>query len=237
MAGHGLPAELGKAARRVRFEALIFDFDGVLVESEWVGNKQIADWLTAHGHPTSVEESMREFMGLAGADFIGAIERWIGRTLPAHFHADREAEDERVMEQGVGEVAGAVAFVRSLPPALPRAICSSSSSAWVRRHLQHIGLDGAFGAMIFSGREHVARGKPAPDLYLHAAAALGVPIRRCAVIEDSPVGATGALASGATVIGLVAGRHCLDGHAERLRDLGVRQIASDFGEVAAFLRG
>ena len=73
------------------------------------------------------------------------------------------------MAEGVGEVAGAVAFVRALPAALPKAICSSSSSAWVRRHLEHLGLDDVFGAMIFSGREHVARGKPAPDLYLHAA--------------------------------------------------------------------
>jgi HAD superfamily hydrolase (TIGR01509 family) len=219
----------------MNYEALIFDFDGVLVESEYAGNRQIADWLTAHGHPTSVEESMREFMGLAGVDFIGAIERWIGRTLPDHFHSDREAEDARAMAEGVGEVAGAVAFIRSLPPALPKAVCSSSSSAWVRRHLEHIGLEGAFGEMIFSGREHVARGKPAPDLYLHAAAALGVPIERIAIIEDSQVGVTGALASGATVIGLVAGRHCLDGHEERLRALGVGQIAHDFDEVAAFL--
>ena len=89
--------------------------------------------------------------------------------------------------------------------------------------------------MIFSGREHVARGKPAPDLYLHAAAALGVPIDRIAIIEDSPVGVAGALASGATVIGLVAGRHCLPGHEERLRALGVRHIARDFDEVAALL--
>lgn len=220
---------------RVRFDAIIFDFDGVLVESEWAGNKQIADWLTAAGHPTSVEDSMREFMGLAGADFIGAIERWIGRALPPEFHGAREAEDQRAMAEGVGEVAGAVAFIRSLPPGLPKAICSSSSSAWVRRHLEHIGLDGVFGDLIFSGREHVARGKPAPDLYLRAAEALGVPIERCAIIEDSPVGVTGAIASGATVIGLVAGRHCLDGHEERLRALGVRQIAHDFEEVAALL--
>ena len=219
----------------MRFDALIFDFDGVLVESEWVGNKQIADWLTAHGHPTSVEDSMREFMGLAGADFIGAIERWIGRALPGHFHADREAEDARVMAEGVEEVAGAVAFISSLPPALRKAVCSSSSSAWVKRHLEHIGLADAFGQTIFSGREHVARGKPAPDLYLHAADVLGVDIRRCAIIEDSPVGVTGALASGAAVIGLVAGRHCLDGHEERLRELGVRHIAHDFDEVALFL--
>lgn len=233
MAGGGVPVR----PAAVRFDAVIFDFDGVLIESEWAGNKQIADWLTAHGHPTSVEDSMREFMGLAGADFIGAIERWIGRTLPKEFHTAREAEDERAMADGVGEVAGAVAFIRSLPPALPRAICSSSSSAWVRRHLEHIRLDDLFGDMIFSGREQVVRGKPAPDLYLHAAAALGVPIERCAIIEDSPVGVTGALASGATVIGLVAGRHCLDGHEVRLRALGVRNIAHDFDEVAAFLGG
>ena len=228
-------SEAVRSPGSIRFDALIFDFDGVLVESEWAGNKQIADWLTAAGHPTSTEESMREFMGLAGADFIVAIERWIGRTLPPEFHTAREAEDARAMAEGVGEVAGAVAFIRALPPGLPKAICSSSSSAWVRRHLAHIGLDGAFGDLIFSGREHVARGKPAPDLYLRAAEALAVPIRRCAIIEDSPVGVAGAVASGATVIGLVAGRHCLDGHEERLRALGVERIAHDFDELAALL--
>ena len=219
----------------MKFDALLLDFDGVLLESEWAGNRQIADYLTARGHPTSVEESMREFMGLAGLDFLGAIERWIGRAVPDDFHAARAEEDERAIAEGVEEVAGAVAFVRSLPAGLPKAICSSSSSHWVRSHLANLGLGGAFGEMIFSGREHVVRGKPAPDLYLHAATALGVPIERIVIVEDSPVGAKGALASGATVIGLVAGRHCLEGHADRLRDLGVRHIARDFDEVAALL--
>jgi HAD superfamily hydrolase (TIGR01509 family) len=219
----------------MRFEGLIFDFDGVLLESEWAGNKQIADWLTAIGHPTSVEDSMREFMGLAGLDFIGAIERWIGRAVPDDFHDARAQEDERAIAEGVEEVAGAVAFIRGLPADLPKAICSSSSSHWIESHLANLGLEGVFAGMIFSGREHVARGKPAPDLYLHAAAALGVDIARIAIIEDSPVGVQGALASGATVIGLVAGRHCMDGHADRLRALGVRHIARDFGEVAALL--
>lgn len=219
----------------MRVDALIFDFDGVLLESEYAGNKQIADWLTARGHPTSVEESMNNFMGLAGLDFLGAIERWIGRALPDDFHGDRAAEDARAIAEGVEEVAGAAAFIRSLPPGLPKAICSSSSTHWIESHLAHLGLAEAFGGMIFSGREHVRRGKPAPDLYLHAADALGVPIGRIAVIEDSPVGVEGALASGAEVIGLVAGRHCLPGHAQRLRGLGVRHIARDFAEVAALL--
>lgn len=219
----------------MRFAALIFDFDGVLLESEWAGNTQIADYLTAIGHPTSVEESMRNFMGLAGKDFVAAIERWIERPLPEGFHGARAAEDARALAEGLEEVAGAVQFIRSLPPDLPKAICSSSSSHWVRSHLANLGLGDAFGEMIFSGREHVARGKPAPDLYLHAAAVLGAPIAKVAIIEDSPVGVEGALASGATVIGLVAGRHCLPGHAERLRALGARHIARDFDEVADLL--
>jgi len=219
----------------MRFDALIFDFDGVLLESEWAGNAQIADYLTARGHPTSVAESMREFMGLAGLDFIGAIERWIGGPLPEDFHDARAEEDARAIAEGLDEVAGAAAFIRSLPPGLPKAICSSSSTHWIESHLAHLGLEGVFGGMIFSGREHVARGKPAPDLYLHAAEALGVPIGRVAIIEDSPVGVEGALASGATVVGLVAGRHCLPGHAERLRALGVHHIAANFEEVAALL--
>jgi len=207
----------------------------VLLESEWAGNAQIADFLTRAGHPTSVEEAMHHFMGLAGREFHAAIEGWIGGPLPKGFAEARAEEDRRALAEGVAEVAGAVAFVRSLPPGLPRAVASSSSSQWVRAHLRHLGLDQAFGERIFSGREHVARGKPAPDLYLLAADAMGVPIGRCAIIEDSPVGVRGALESGATVIGFVGGRHCLDGHEERLRALGVREIAHDFGQVAALI--
>ena len=178
---------------------------------------------------------MEHFMGLAGSDFLAAVERRIGTALPAGFHEAREAEDKRVMAEGIDAVAGAVAFVRGLPPELPRAIVSSSSVAWIGRHLRHIGLREAFGDHLYSGREHVARGKPAPDLYLHAAAALGVAIERTAILEDSPVGATGAIASGAYVIGLTAGSHCGPGHADRLRALGVQAIANDFDQVAALL--
>ena len=215
--------------------AILFDFDGVLIESEYAGNTQIAAYLTEIGHPTTPDESMAQFMGLAGADFIGAVERWIGRRLPDDFQAAREAEAERVIAEGIEAVAGAVAFVNGLPACLPRAICSSSSTPWIRAHLAHIGLADAFGDHLYSGREHVAHGKPAPDIYLFATDALGVPIEHCVVIEDSAVGAAGALASGARVIGLTAGSHCAPDHAEALRALGVAEIARDFDAVAALL--
>jgi HAD superfamily hydrolase (TIGR01509 family) len=178
---------------------------------------------------------MANFMGLAGADFLGAVERWIGRAIPEDFHAARAEEDARVLEEGLPAVAGAIRFVEELPADLPRAIASSSSTRWISRHLEHLGIRAAFGEHIYSGREHVARGKPAPDLYLHAAAAIGVPIERCVILEDSPVGVTGAVASGAAVIGLCAGSHCAPDHADRLRALGVTLIAHDFDEVRRLL--
>jgi HAD superfamily hydrolase (TIGR01509 family) len=207
----------------------------VLIESEYVGNKQIADYLTGIGHPTSVEQAMAAFMGLSGADFLQAIERWIGKVVPDDFHVARAAEDERVLREGVPAVAGAIAFAESLPATLPRAVASSSGPEWIRTHLDHLGLRPAFEPHVYSGKVDVSRGKPAPDLYLHAAARLGVAIERVAVIEDSPVGVTGAVASGAYVIGLVAGSHCFAGHGERLRQIGAHVVAHSFEEVAALL--
>ncbi len=219
----------------MRFAALLFDFDGVLIESEQAGNRQIAEWLTGAGHPTTPEESMARFMGLAGHDFHAALEAYVGGALPADFHTARAAEDARAMAAGIDAVAGAVAFVRSLPAELPKAVVSSSPVRWIARHLDHIGLAGAFGDHLYSGREHVARGKPAPDLYRFAADRLGVAIEDCAIIEDSPVGATGAVASGGHVIGLVAGTHCGARHAERLLAIGVDAVTADFAEVRRLL--
>jgi beta-phosphoglucomutase-like phosphatase (HAD superfamily) len=214
---------------------LIFDFDGVLLESEWISNRHLAQLLSALGHPTTVDHALTHFTGLSGSSFLKAIERHIGGPLPGEFHSARKEEDERALVEGLDAVAGAVDFVRSLPPDLPRAIASSSTTHWIRTHLQHLGIGDAFGEHVYSGHEHVERGKPAPDIYLHAAKQIGVRIDRCAIIEDSEVGATGAVKSGARVIGLVAGRHCTDGHDERLRSLGVEEIAYSFDDVAAFL--
>ncbi len=219
----------------MKFEGIIFDFDGVLLESEAAGNEHLAALLTELGFPTSREEALTHYTGLSGRDFLAAIEARIGAALPAEFHVRRAEEDARVLADGLVEVAGAVAFVRSLPADWPKAVASSSSSLWVTTHLDHLGIRDAFGDKVFSGKEHVARGKPAPDLYWHAADALGIDIARTVILEDSVVGATGAVASGATVIGLVAGSHCLPGHAERLRALGVHAVAESFEEVARLL--
>jgi HAD superfamily hydrolase (TIGR01509 family) len=219
----------------MRFDAILFDFDGVLIESEAAGNRHLSAYLSALGHPITPTETMARFMGLAGTDFRTAVEGHIGRPLPADFHAAREAEEVRALADGIEEVAGAVAFVRALPAELPVAVASSSPTYWIEAHLRHLGLLDRFAGHISSGREHVAKGKPAPDIYWHAAAGLGVPIERCAILEDSPVGVTGAAKSGAFVIGLCAGGHCPADHGARLGGLGADVVAADFGEVAAAL--
>jgi HAD superfamily hydrolase (TIGR01509 family) len=216
-------------------DAIILDFDGVLLESEYEGNRHLAELLTELGHPTSVEEALTHFIGLSGDDFIDAIEAYIGARLPREFHERRGVEDARALREGVAAVAGAIEFVRSLPADLPKAVASSSTTEWVRTHLDHLGLGTTFGDHIYSGREHVERGKPAPDLYWYVADHLCVPIERCTIVEDSEVGAKGAVASGARVIGLVAGSHCLPGHDARLKALGVRDIAHSFEEVRRLL--
>lgn len=217
------------------FGAIIFDFDGVLLESEYEGNRLLADLLTELGHPHRVEDAIEHYVGLAGPQFIAAIEKRIGGALPPAFLDRRKAQSVAALREGVPAVPGAVEFVRSLPAGLPKAVASSSSTRWLNGHLGHLGLAEVFGSHVYSGREHVERGKPDPDLYLHAARELGVPIERSVVLEDSRIGAVGAVASGARVIGMAAGAHCLDGHADMLRSVGVREVAHSFDEVRRLL--
>jgi HAD superfamily hydrolase (TIGR01509 family) len=219
----------------VRFDAIIFDFDGVLLESEFEGNVALAELLTEIGHPTTTQEAIRHYTGLSGQDFVATLESTIGRRLPPEFYDTMRDHRRRAFSEGIAAVAGAVEFVTSLPAKLPKAVASSSSTRWVRTHLLRLGLEHVFEPHVYSGAEHVVYGKPAPDLYLHAASELGVDIRRSVIIEDSKVGATGAIASGASVIGLAAGRHCFDGHDDVLRSVGVTQIAHSFDEVARLI--
>lgn len=216
----------------MKFDAIIFDFDGVLLDSEFELNRIMAELLTGLGHPTTAEEATRHYTGLSGQQFVEAVEGRIGRSLPDEFREGMRESSNRALIEGIAGVTGAVEFVCALPTELPVAVASSSSTRWIRSHLDHLGLRERFEPHVYSGKEHVELGKPAPDLYLHAAAELGVPISRTVVLEDSKVGATGALASGAAVIGLAAGRHCFDGHDEMLRGVGVTKVAHSFEEVA-----
>lgn len=215
--------------------ALILDFDGVLVDSEQAGNQLLAGLLTELGHPTTLEDTYDHYVGLAGRDFLHAVERRIGGRLPPDFIDRRRAQGQALLDGGVAEVPGAREFVCSLPADLPKALASSSSTRWMEGHLAHLGLAESFVRHLYSGHEHVERGKPEPDLYLYAADQLCVPITDCVIIEDSPIGVRGALASGARVIGFCGGSHCRANHGDLLRAEGACHIARDFAEVRRLL--
>jgi HAD superfamily hydrolase (TIGR01509 family) len=217
--------------RPFRPKAILFDFDGVLIDSEWAGNSFIAQHLTEAGHPTRPEDAIEQFMGLAGEPFEAAIERWTGVPVDQSFRDERMRRGLQFLKDGIAEVAGASAFIRALPADFPIAVTSSAISRWLTGHLDNLGLRERFGPHVYSGREHVARMKPAPDLYLFAAERLGVAIQDTLIIEDSPVGIEGAVASGAEVVGLLAGSHIRDGHDARLLAAGAHRCVTSFDEI------
>ena len=206
----------------------------MIVDSEILSNAILADALTELGHPTTLEQAVERYIGLNWRDMCVIIEAEIGRALPADFRTrSKEAFELRLDE--VTAVAGVEAFLAGLPP-IPKAVASSSPTRWLRSSLERFGLAHHFGDRLFSAAEHVARGKPHPDIYLHAARELGVRPAEVLVLEDTPAGVSSARAAGMTVVGLCAGLHCGAGHGERLRAAGAGHIADSYAEVLEFIR-
>jgi HAD superfamily hydrolase (TIGR01509 family) len=185
--------------------------------------------LTGLGHPTTAEEAIDRYIGLHWADTCARIEAEIGRPLPSDFRIrTSEAFQNRLDE--VTAVAGVAEFLESLPP-LPKAVASSSPTRWLRGSLERFGLARHFGDRLFSAAEHVSRGKPHPDIYLHAARELGVETAETLVLEDTAPGVTAARAAGMNVVGLCAGLHCGPGYGDRLRSAGASPVLATYAEV------
>jgi HAD superfamily hydrolase (TIGR01509 family) len=182
-------------------DLIIFDCDGVLVDSERLANEVLAGLLTDIGLSTTTEESLATYMGLSTTSWTALAAEKLGRPLPADFvdrytegvHAAFERELEAV--PGVGEV------VRRLR--WPTCVASSGEHERMRLTLGRTGLHGHFEGRIYSATE-VERGKPHPDLFLHAAEQMGASPSACVVVEDSPYGVRGAVAAGMRALGYAA---------------------------------
>jgi HAD superfamily hydrolase (TIGR01509 family) len=180
---------------------VIFDCDGVLVDSEPVANRVVAASLTELGWPMSAAESQRLFLGRSLPDMRPLVAARLGEALAASWMAavaDRVATAMLAEAVAVPGAHQAVTSVSSL--GLPWRVASNSSHVELAAKLGRIGLDARGRVHSF---EDVARGKPAPDLFLAAAAAEGVDPAQCLVIEDSLVGITAARAAGMATIALV----------------------------------
>ena len=214
------------------FAAIIFDFDGVVADSEVRANQSLAESLTAADMPATYEDCLRDYYGHNWQETERRIVARYGRSLPADFReTHRERARARYME-GFDAVPGVAAFLDALG-FLPRARASSSRAEYIGWALGLFGLGHHFGEHVYSA-DGWDRGKPFPDIYLAAANGLGIGPADCLAIEDSPTGAQAAIAAGMTVIGFCGAGHIVDraGHAAMLRDLGVHHVALSFDEVA-----
>lgn len=215
-------------------EAIIYDFDGVIADSEVVANAVLADAVTELGHHTSLEDSYRDYMGKRLEDVLSAIEARIGRPLHPDFAAQFQARTFARFKSDLRPVEGAIAYIRAFA-GLRSGIASSSSPERLALCLDVLGLAAHFEERVYSA-SMVARGKPDPDIFLFAAEKLGIAPAACLVIEDSASGVRAARAAGMRVIGLLAAGHIQPGHAETLRDAGAHALAPDYDTAARITR-
>lgn len=203
---------------------IIFDCNGVLVDSEPIATAVAAEAFRTVGIEITPEAVARYFAGRRPADMFADIESASGVRLPAKFPLTVSAAIlNRLQEElrAVPHVAHALTWLRE-----PKCVASSSSPERVRLSLEVTELDRFFGDKVFSAND-VKDGKPAPDLFLHVSARLGVPAGDCYVIEDSPAGVTAAVAAGMTAIGFVGGSHAEPSLAAKLVDAGAATVVAD----------
>jgi HAD superfamily hydrolase (TIGR01509 family) len=180
------------------WDLVVFDNDGVLVDSELLANAVLAELLTDEGRPTTVEGSMDRYLGGSMSRVRSLVESDGGRPLPADFEARYQTVVLHRFRRELQAVPGVAEVIAGLD--VDHCVASSGTHERIRVALATVGLLAAFEGSIYSA-DDVERGKPAPDLFLHAAAARGARPDRCVVIEDSPTGVAAARAAGMTVLG------------------------------------
>ncbi|MFC8007913.1 HAD family hydrolase [Streptomyces olivaceus] len=213
----------------MRYDLVIFDNDGVLVDSEPISNRLLAGYLTELGHPTSYEDSLRDYMGAAMHRVHDLVLERTGRRLPGDFDDVFHGRVFAAFARELEPVPGAVEVLEKLA-ADGVAYCVASSGSHERIRVGHrkTGLDRWFDdGRIFSSQD-VGRGKPAPDLFLYAAERMGVAPARCVVVEDSPLGVQAAVAAGMDVYGFT-------GMTPATGLAGATRLFGDMGDLADLL--
>ena len=206
---------------------LIFDCDGVLVDSEVLSCRIDAEFLTEMGVPYAADEIARQFLGVSLKAMISRIETERDCRLPDDFAEQLNRILFARFETDLKPIDGVRDAILSLPS--PRCVASSSVLERIALSLRVTGLSDLFDN-VFSSTQ-VPRGKPAPDLFLHAAKSMNARPEECLVIEDSTAGVQAALAAGMRVIGFAGGGHCGPGHAKMLRQAGAPVVIGRMSEL------
>ncbi|MCR4376757.1 MAG: HAD family hydrolase [Rhodospirillales bacterium] len=195
---------------------IIFDCDGVLVDSEMIASQELAAYLSDLGRPTSGAECREAFTGISIQAVGDKVRHDWGLELPQDFVAALRERDRMAFERDLAAIPGIFAALDDLDQrGLRYCVASSGTPEKIRHSLELTGLIERFDGHLFSASQ-VARGKPAPDLFLFAAASMNTAPNDCIVIEDSPAGVAGAKAAGMRVLGFTGGGHCGPDYAAKL---------------------
>ncbi|TPM98279.1 HAD family phosphatase [Mesorhizobium sp. B2-1-3A] len=208
---------------------IIFDCDGVLVDSEPLAARAYEHVYEKHGMPGVHGGIIAQCVGMKQSDIIVRIRELTGHQFPASADGDIWAETKVLFTEELKPTPGIAAFLETLEG--DRCVASSSSVERINHSLAVTGLAHFFGDAIYSS-SMVKNGKPAPDIFLFAAARLGANPADCIVIEDSPFGIQGAVAAGMTAIGYTGGGHTYAEHAARLTAAGADFVCADWHEVS-----
>ena len=216
---------------------ILFDCDGVLVDSEVLATRELQRYLEDLSFPTGlVQKNQDNFTGLSLLDIRKFIETQAGRTLPEDFERELRRRDVEAFHRDLCAIDGVRDTLSTLD--LARCVASSGSQEKIRHSLTITGLIQYFDPNLFSARDQqVRRGKPAPDLFLHAAKSMGFQPNRCLVIEDSVAGVRAGIAAGMHTIGFTGGSHCNTNHPARLRNAGAHEVATNMSTVTEIIDG
>ena len=208
---------------------LIFDCDGVLVDSEYLFAKVAAACLNEIGIAIDSDEASRRFAGISIKDMLADIALERGAALPDGLEDLVIRREDEAYARMLEPIRGVREAILSIP--MPRCLASSSLPKRIFESLAVTKLDDLFAETARFSTAFVANGKPAPDIFLHAAHQMGESPETCIVVEDSVPGVKGALAAGMGVIGFTGGRHCGNGHGERLEAAGAHRVISTMTEL------
>jgi HAD superfamily hydrolase (TIGR01509 family) len=213
-------------------DLVIFDCDGVLVDSEVIFARVLGECLTEADFPASADEALLLGFGKNRDTLTDAVKTRYGRGLPDGFFDAMRARTALVLERELKPIPGVEALLTALPAA--RCVASNGHLDRVRERLALTGLLRFFDPHVFSATQ-VAVGKPEPDLFLLAASRLQAMPHSCMVVEDSIVGVTAAVAAGMPVVGFCGGSHCAQDHAAQLAAAGCSRVFSHMADLAAYL--
>jgi len=214
---------------------LIFDCDGVVLDSMNIHTGAEAAAYNSIGIPVTPAQLVLRFAGYSQPAIAKVLSEETGIAVPPELYGVIKANKKIMFAQGLNPMPGIRAALKELD-GMPRCIASGTGVAGLQHTLGMTGLYDSFAPHIYSS-EMVARGKPFPDLFLHAAEQMGHAPEDCIVIEDAGAGVKAAIAAGMRVLGFRGGGHCGPGHADHLRDAGAETVFTHMDMLPGLIRG